>query len=362
MLVDENVFYTKKRVMKYLLKEYKDSEYMIVLFSGLSSHPEKKSVYNYIKCLDNVPITRLHILDEYGYDNRGCWYLGESKELDVEESTIEVINYFSNKYKIKKDKIILAGTSKGGFAGLYLGIKYGYGNIIVGAPQIILGEYLDTPFHRGRLKFISGYKNEEEKEKEKEKLDKIIKELKIQSNTKIDILCGINDDRHIKQIEEFYLESSNKEAININLCSGDHGNIGNKYKEYLPKRVKSIISGQEQTYEHLEEDIFKEKYSVEDALNKINLGTVNIYVNDENKLNIDFNPININLKYACYLICAETKEILYKTQYQTDTHFEFEAKQKDYIAKIYIKNENNDKVSRSIRFTLKSRLTVYNIR
>ena len=125
MLEDEKIFHSKKN-MKHLIKEYKNSEYMIVLFSGYSTHPKYKSVYNYKSCMNHLPITKLHILDEYGYDGRGCWYLGENKNFDVEESTIELIQYYANKFNIPKEKIILAGTSKGGFASLYLGIKYGY--------------------------------------------------------------------------------------------------------------------------------------------------------------------------------------------------------------------------------------------
>lgn len=243
-----------------------------------------------------------------------------------------------------------------------MGIKYRFGNIIVGAPQIILGEYLNTPFHRGRLQFITGYKTEQEKEKEIKKLNNIITDIDISSNTNISILCGINDDRHISQIKEFYRKANDTTNIEIDLCSGDHGDIGNKYKIYLPNKIRSIIGCNNKKLSISTKDKFIESCNVIELSKYINKDSVKLYIDEENKLNIDFEPINVNLKYACYLICLNTKEIEQKSKYQLDTHFVFEVEEKDYMVKIYIKNDNNEKISKSIKFTTKKKLTIDSIR
>lgn len=56
MIINERVYSAKNREIKYLLKEHKNSKYMIVLFSGLSSHPEKNQ---YIIILNALKILKL---------------------------------------------------------------------------------------------------------------------------------------------------------------------------------------------------------------------------------------------------------------------------------------------------------------
>lgn len=70
------------------------------------------------------------------------YYLGVNKDLSVEASVISLIMFIARQNNISFDHIISCGSSKGGFAALYFGLKYGFGFIIAGAPQYLLGQFL----------------------------------------------------------------------------------------------------------------------------------------------------------------------------------------------------------------------------
>ena len=62
--------------------------------------------------------------------------------LDIETSVVSLISNIMHENNILFKNVISVGSSKGGTAALYYGMKYNYGNIIVGAPQYKIGTYL----------------------------------------------------------------------------------------------------------------------------------------------------------------------------------------------------------------------------
>ncbi|MFI3939866.1 hypothetical protein VBG40_12420 [Vagococcus fluvialis] len=143
--------------LKYLFIEEQKSDELIVVFSGFPGNG-KPANYNYISTLKNVKKNKLFILDNFGFDGRGAYYLGLNGNMIIERATTSLINKIKKEYKIKK--IISIGSSKGGFAALYFGFKHSFQKIIVAEPQIILGTYLNTNEHKYILEYIEGEVND----------------------------------------------------------------------------------------------------------------------------------------------------------------------------------------------------------
>lgn len=78
----------------------------------------------------------MFILDDFGPNERGSYYLGENKNFYIEELVINLLEEIQAEFNFKKK--IFIGSSKGGYAALYFGTKTYADCIICGAPQSIL--------------------------------------------------------------------------------------------------------------------------------------------------------------------------------------------------------------------------------
>ncbi|KGL41322.1 hypothetical protein BMT55_03390 [Listeria newyorkensis] len=125
--------------LTYLHQGRHSSKQLIVVFSSLTK--ERKYTFNYIRTLKNVPCQRLFILDNFGLDKRGVFYLGENGNMEVRDAVEELIRQIIRKNKIKNTAF--SGSSKGAFAALYLGIRMGVQNIIVGSPIVHIRTFLE---------------------------------------------------------------------------------------------------------------------------------------------------------------------------------------------------------------------------
>lgn len=153
---DEKIFQGERNV-KYLFQKH-ESNNLVVIFSGFSKRNDIPR-YNYIRSLLRIKANRLYILDDYGYEPlRGAYYLCENKDFSIERSVIELISSIQETVGASPSDVILAGSSKGGYASLYFGIKYGFGAVVSGAPQTLLGNYLcnEIPNNQPVAEFIAG--------------------------------------------------------------------------------------------------------------------------------------------------------------------------------------------------------------
>lgn len=126
---------------KYLYIPNKNSKDLVVVFSGFTGEKPK---YNYVMTLNKIPINKLFILDNYGY--KGCYYLMSEGSRHTEHCTSHIIEMIRNSNSIKK--VITAGSSKGGSAALYFGLKHNADIIISAACQYYIGTYLVREKHR----------------------------------------------------------------------------------------------------------------------------------------------------------------------------------------------------------------------
>lgn len=113
------------------------SDKLIVVFSGIGSD------YNYRRSFRNSSWDQLYIKDSWA--NGLSYYLYEDGSNHPEELTSEFINAFLSTHRYSK--IFSFGSSKGGSAALYFGIKHSFNQIYCGACQFRVGDYIAI-FHK----------------------------------------------------------------------------------------------------------------------------------------------------------------------------------------------------------------------
>lgn len=103
-----------------------------------------------MRALEGYDCNKLYILDDFGC--RASYYLCENRDFYIERSVISLIKQIVRDNNI--NHVISCGSSKGGYAAIYYGIKYGFDSIIAGSPQYLLGDYL---FNGSSLADVSGF-------------------------------------------------------------------------------------------------------------------------------------------------------------------------------------------------------------
>lgn len=157
--------------LKYLRMGSARGDTLVVVFSSCT----RKGVaarYNYIRTLKNVDAPKLFILDDFGLDGRGGYYLGQDGGEEICRTTCALIDQV--KAQACATKTIYCGSSKGGWASLKFGVGDPCGTVIAGSPQYFLGDYaieeyekedgnkLLLPYlshglyERGRIKWLNG--------------------------------------------------------------------------------------------------------------------------------------------------------------------------------------------------------------
>jgi len=156
MFPGEKIFQGSRPISYLHQKPESSSKYMIVVFSGFPSIGNPPT-YNYVKTLADIDCHKLFILDNHNHTHSSgaTYYLGVSGDHSVEMSVVALITKIANEHGVSHKNIICAGSSKGGFASLYFGIKYSFGHVISGGAQTKLGDYL--AYQPGETKYILSF-------------------------------------------------------------------------------------------------------------------------------------------------------------------------------------------------------------
>jgi hypothetical protein len=219
------------------------TDYLIVVFSGFNGKEEygEPARYNYVKQLKNFDCNKLFILDDY--DGHPCYYLGKNKSLDYETTVISLITSVASDLNIKLKNIIACGTSKGGTAALYFGMKYGFGHVIVGGMQTKVGDYLYNVNKYARdyvLKLITGGSSEKDRDYLNEFYGLIFNNPR--QNTEYNIHGGSGDYHYINYVKPF-VENLRANNISYRLDVqnySDHGEIGTYFTDFLLDQLSRI--------------------------------------------------------------------------------------------------------------------------
>lgn len=139
-LLQEQVFEDE---LKYLFFPRPGARRLIVVFQAINT----RQSYNYIGTLSDLNAHRLYIKDDYGSDplTRSSYYLGPNRSLTIADKVQRLIAQIRQDWGLPARDVITAGSSKGGYAAIYHGLRAGAGDVIAGGPQIMLGSYLNTP-------------------------------------------------------------------------------------------------------------------------------------------------------------------------------------------------------------------------
>ncbi|WP_411843718.1 hypothetical protein [Salinicoccus sp. HZC-1] len=233
--------------MKYLLFEEVNSDKLIVVFQAINRHPS----YNYVGTLSDFKINRLYIKDDYGLDKatKSSYYLGNNGDDSISIATQKLIECVSKELNIKKENTIFAGSSKGGFAALYHGYKFGAKYILPGGPQILLGKYLISGHEEKSIgneifKSIFGSISDATVTRSNNLFFEVLKNNKnTQTNTKIHV--GYWEPHFNEHVVPFMEEARKLGIENISLDVADyntHAELAKYYPQFLKEQLKSILS------------------------------------------------------------------------------------------------------------------------
>lgn len=235
----QNIFKGNKYKVKYILDKA-DSDILIVIFSSCT-RKGIKARYNYRRTLSKFKVNKLFILDDWGVDKRGVYYLSKEGDFLIERDVKLLIDNIINQLNIKQK--IFVGSSKGGYAALYFGIEYENSIIISGAPQYYLGKYLNTSENMHILKYIAGNCEKDSIEK----LDSILcNQIKINRDKNSDIYLHCSKNEHTYENHVKYLiEELIRNNINIYLdfkYYEEHSQVSIYYPLYLKDILIKILN------------------------------------------------------------------------------------------------------------------------
>lgn len=221
--------------VKYLYID-KQSDTMLIVFSAFTGERRK---YNYFSKLRGINANQLYILDTWGVLGSYYWY--ENGQSYPENKVSDLIEYIKDKYGIKR--MITAGTSKGGSASIYFGLKHNAHSIFSGACQYRVGTYLNRPEHLNILKAMMGDIDEDEAIR---LLDNKIEEIVRNSKNRCSIINLFYSTKEltyerqiaplIKDLEE--LQYPYTKTVND---FPKHDDVGIYFPEYLITSLESIL-------------------------------------------------------------------------------------------------------------------------
>lgn len=152
--------------------------------------------------------------------------------------------------------MICVGSSKGGFAALYMGYRGKYGHIIAGGPQVLLGNFLSSgklefdfdvgkiPFSHLILKYLSGEISEGSVKWTNNILFNVIKESN-KHDPQVFIHVGEREPHKSNHVDPFITFASEMNKENINIDVGDyelHSELAKYFPSYLTEKVNHIIN------------------------------------------------------------------------------------------------------------------------
>lgn len=206
---------------------------LMIIFSAFSTDEPK---YNYINTLKTCDCNKLFILDDFG--KKGTYYLGLNGDFNIEASVMSLISYIMSENNILFSNVISVGSSKGGSAAIYYGLKYNFGNVIAGAPQYKIGTYLSDLSIRDYGLDIFG----EISDHNRIKYNNLIR-LVANDNTNIFLLTSDGDNQYKKILKEFeYVSKELNIKLNIEKCEiNNHGEIAREFPKFLYDKLDLIL-------------------------------------------------------------------------------------------------------------------------
>ena len=224
--------------IKYIFQRNRSSDILLVVFSGFPAKDEPAR-FNYVRTLLSLKVNKLFVLDDFGYQNRGSYYLaGRSHNVKLQDEIRALIELCRG-----KKRLVTAGSSKGGTAALLYGLCCDADAIIVGAPQYYIGNYLSRDDHVEILKSICGDATQQSIDYLNRILSDHIKEAR-NKKTKIYIHCSPLEHTYIDHVQDlikYLLECGFDVEKNLDSRYTQHDLVGHYFSRYLFDTLERII-------------------------------------------------------------------------------------------------------------------------
>ncbi|MER5556334.1 hypothetical protein ABT001_32550 [Streptomyces sp. NPDC002793] len=134
------------------------------------------------------------------FDGHNSYYLCKGMDFDLERSVVTLISNVMNSLGLTPDRCTMWGSSKGGSAALYFGLKYGFRNIVSIVPQFRIGTYL------GKHPKVAEYMMGQVTETNVHVLDNVIPDLaraEVNRDANIYVLSSPQDEQYPVQVEPY---------------------------------------------------------------------------------------------------------------------------------------------------------------
>ncbi|AVI42543.1 heparinase II/III domain-containing protein [Bacillus pumilus] len=315
--------FSSMRNVRYHFQEAKNEklkDQLVIIFSSLTE--KNKFRYNYIRTLENLHVNKLFILDDFG--DQGAYYLGRNKDFSIETTVNSLIQYFQRKHKIYNENITMVGSSKGGYAAIYFGIKNYVGNVIAGAPQSNLGHFLiNQAEHPNIASYISGRAEKADQVYLDELLFKVIQQPSDVSPF-IEIMVG-SKDHHLKNHVEPLVAAlqERKFEISLKIEKGiDHEGLKDHFPKYL---LEAIVS----------------RLGIEYKVPEIKSSNIS-YSNSLLNIMCDVSGNQLNFAYYIY----KDKEVIEKIMYGPKSTTTYYVKEPGvYQVRVFVRDQFGNKVT-----------------
>lgn len=194
MTVQELEFRHGNTTVLYKRRKAKlDRRHLVVMFAGI--RPIDSYEFDG-RASRNSQSHWLWIKDKF--HGQFAYYLCHGMDFSIEVAVVKLIEAELDRLGLTKDQCTLAGFSKGGFAALYLGIKYGFKNILASAPQLFIGSHA-----RRHRPVIFDHLTQEGSTEEQQVLDGLLPAAiaaDTDKNRNIYVLSAMEDQFHAEQI------------------------------------------------------------------------------------------------------------------------------------------------------------------
>jgi hypothetical protein len=237
--IKEEAVYEGEKDIKYVFKK-RDSKYLAVGFSGIPKVGTPPR-YNYMRTLMDVEVNQLFILDDHGMI--GCYYLGENQDFAVERSVSELIRKIADENDIPLSNVITFGSSKGGYASLYYGMKFSYGHVIAASPQTKVGTYLlkQNIASAYIAQFIAGGVREPHKNYLDELLFNVVENCESFPSINIHVGSGeMHYTEHIIPLQTALVQNGVYPELDLGNYTS-HNDVLKFYPDYLVAKLNAII-------------------------------------------------------------------------------------------------------------------------
>ena len=324
MFQDEKVYKNNANIKYYFVESDFPCNKLIVIYSGYSNRNSViKYKYNYVRSLQYVNCHKLFILDDNG--ETGSYYLGEKLNFDVESSIISLILDTITYLKISIEDVISLGSSKGGTAALYYGLKYKFGTIISGAFQTKISDLISLRRPESE-KFLLDDRNKDNYNEKYHQLNNIIfDQLNTSVKSNLYLMSSKNDWQYSSHVKPF-LESLDfmnvPYHINLSEKMKNHSQISTYFPEYFNMvLLKELYNIEIKDYNVEHDDIIKVNISYSCNCDDYNLQIFSL-INGDEYIHDVYNNLT-PLKPGYYTTFLRVLDEDYKEHYRYAIHKSF---------------------------------------